>query len=80
MNNGMSGAHLRTSSNANSAAESNRQSDRSRWPQPMRGYDYRRPQHDFVKHAIEYSREHPGVAAFCCFGVGFILGWKLKPW
>ena len=28
----------------------------------------------------EYSREHPGVVALWCLGVGFVLGWKLKPW
>ena len=78
MNNGVSSGYSR--SGASMSANDPAASERSRWPQPMRGYDYRRPQQDFVKHAIEYSREHPGVAAFCCFGVGFILGWKLKPW
>jgi hypothetical protein len=28
----------------------------------------------------EYAREKPEVAAMWCFGIGFILGWKLKPW
>jgi len=28
----------------------------------------------------EYARENPGVVAACCFGMGFALGWKLKPW
>ncbi len=28
----------------------------------------------------EYARERPDVVAFTCLGVGFILGWKLKPW
>lgn len=28
----------------------------------------------------DYARQRPDVAAMCCFGVGFILGWKLKPW
>jgi hypothetical protein len=55
--------------------------DPTRWPRRMTVPDRRKhPQHDFVKHVIDYSREHPGVAAFCCLGVGFILGWKLKPW
>jgi hypothetical protein len=26
------------------------------------------------------AREKPEVAALWCFGIGFILGWKLKPW
>jgi hypothetical protein len=28
----------------------------------------------------EYARERPEVVAMWAFGVGFILGWKLKPW
>ena len=28
----------------------------------------------------EYARERPEVVALTCFAVGFVLGWKLKPW
>jgi hypothetical protein len=28
----------------------------------------------------EYARERPEVVALWCLGVGFVLGWKLKPW
>lgn len=35
---------------------------------------------DFVAHVREYVRNDPEVAACLCLGVGFILGWKLKPW
>lgn len=28
----------------------------------------------------EYARENPESAALWCFGIGFVLGWKLKPW
>ena len=28
----------------------------------------------------EYSRERPEVVAMWAFGIGFVLGWKLKPW
>lgn len=28
----------------------------------------------------EYARQRPEVVALWCFGIGFILGWKLKPW
>jgi hypothetical protein len=28
----------------------------------------------------EYSRARPEVVALWAFGIGFILGWKLKPW
>jgi hypothetical protein len=28
----------------------------------------------------EYARERPEIVALWAFGVGFILGWKMKPW
>ncbi len=39
-----------------------------------------RPGPDFVQYLRDYARERPDVAALWCLGVGFILGWKLKPW
>jgi len=38
------------------------------------------PTADIVDYVKEYAREKPEVAALWCLGVGFILGWKLKPW
>jgi hypothetical protein len=35
---------------------------------------------DLVEYLIAYARENPGYAALGCIGVGFVLGWKLKPW
>jgi hypothetical protein len=35
---------------------------------------------DIVDYLREYARENPGYAALACLGVGFVLGWKLKPW
>jgi hypothetical protein len=32
------------------------------------------------EHFREYARERPGVVALYCFGLGFVVGWKLKPW
>jgi hypothetical protein len=32
------------------------------------------------EHFREYARERPGVVALWCFGIGFVLGWKLKLW
>jgi len=32
------------------------------------------------EHFREYGRERPGVVALWCFGIGFVLGWKLKLW
>ena len=28
----------------------------------------------------EYARERPEVVALWAFGIGFVLGWKLKIW
>lgn len=33
-----------------------------------------------VDHLREYAVQRPEVAALWCFGIGFVLGWKLKPW
>jgi len=38
------------------------------------------PAADIVEYCKDYAREKPEVVALWCFGVGFILGWKLKPW
>ena len=38
------------------------------------------PTADFVDYVKEYAREKPEVAALWCLGIGFVLGWKLKPW
>lgn len=36
--------------------------------------------HDVVQYVTDYARDNPGYAALWCVGVGFVLGWKLKPW
>jgi hypothetical protein len=33
-----------------------------------------------VEHFREYGRERPEMVALWCFGIGFVLGWKLKLW
>jgi len=35
---------------------------------------------DVLDHLKDYAREHPTTFGLCALGVGFILGWKLKPW
>ena len=35
---------------------------------------------DMVQYMREYARENPEAAALWCFGIGFVLGWKLKIW
>jgi len=39
-----------------------------------------RPVDDLMAYLREYVRENPEIAAMTCFGIGFVLGWKLKPW
>ncbi len=39
-----------------------------------------RPSSDLVEYFRQYARERPEVVALWCFGIGFVLGWKLKPW
>jgi len=38
------------------------------------------PVTDLLEYLREYARERPEIAALTCFGIGFVLGWKLKPW
>jgi hypothetical protein len=42
--------------------------------------DRLRPSSDLIDHVRIYAREKPEVIALWCFGIGFVLGWKLKPW
>ena len=35
---------------------------------------------DIAEYLTQYARDNPAHAALACLGVGFILGWKLKPW
>lgn len=35
---------------------------------------------DLMVYFREYARENPETVALWSLGVGFILGWKLKPW
>jgi hypothetical protein len=47
-------------------------------PTPLGGQ--LRPLDDLLEYLREYAREKPEVVALTCLCVGFILGWKLKPW
>ena len=35
---------------------------------------------DVINYLTEYTKQNPGYAALWCLGIGFVLGWKLKPW
>ena len=36
--------------------------------------------HDAIDRLTAYARENPMTFGLCALGVGFVLGWKLKPW
>lgn len=38
------------------------------------------PTTDLMEYCKQYARQKPEMAALWCFGIGFVLGWKLKPW
>ena len=35
---------------------------------------------DLVESVKNYIHENPASAMLCVLGIGFVLGWKLKPW
>jgi hypothetical protein len=35
---------------------------------------------DLAEYLANYARQNPGTAALTCLAIGFVLGWKLKPW
>jgi len=39
-----------------------------------------RPTSDLVAYFRKYASQRPVVVALACLGIGFVLGWKLKPW
>jgi len=42
--------------------------------------DHLKPFDDLIEYVRAYAQERPEMAALACFGIGFVLGWKLKPW
>lgn len=60
------------------AGESRNAHSQSRHPVPA--LSLRAPAEDLIEHAKDYARDRPEVVALWCFGLGFVLGWKLKPW
>jgi hypothetical protein len=35
---------------------------------------------DLVAYFRKYAKERPQTLALACLGIGFVLGWRLKPW
>ena len=42
--------------------------------------DREKPEVQLMELARQYVRENPDGVAIGCFSIGFVLGWKLKPW
>jgi len=49
-------------------------------PRPHARCSEVQPLVDLKEYMLAYTRERPDVAVLTCLGLGFILGWKLKPW
>lgn len=35
---------------------------------------------DLIEYFRQYAGKRPEIVALWCLGIGFVLGWKLKPW
>lgn len=72
--------------NMNSSTTTQNASSTLRQPAPQgpavneQACDQLKPVDDIVDYVTTYARQNPGTAAVWCFGIGFIVGWKLKPW
>jgi len=51
-----------------------------RQPVTLSGREAAAAKQSVVEFASEYARERPEVVALWAFGIGFVLGWKLKIW
>jgi hypothetical protein len=49
-------------------------------PWPSTTSTNKNPAEEILNYLKQYAREKPDVAAMWIFGIGFVLGWKLKPW
>ncbi|TWT61395.1 hypothetical protein [Rubinisphaera italica] len=52
-------------------------SRRAPFPNPQENLH---PGQDLITYVKDYARQKPEAAALWCFGIGFVVGWKLKPW
>jgi len=65
---------MANSQTANRPAKQRQESDNMSQQEPME------IGREIVDHLRDYARENPVAAALWCFGIGFVLGWKLKIW
>jgi hypothetical protein len=65
---------------ANSQTTNRTTGSRQRNRGELREQDVAEMSQDLMEYFKEYARENPEKTALWCLGIGFILGWKLKPW
>jgi len=65
---------------ANTQATKNMTNARHKAERALRKGDVTAAGENLIDYFKEYARENPETTALWCFGIGFILGWKLKPW
>jgi hypothetical protein len=65
---------------ASSAGTSKSTNSRQRDRKDSQGPGVTDVSEDLMDYLKKYARENPEKAALWCLGIGFILGWKLKPW
>jgi hypothetical protein len=46
----------------------------------MREMDLKAVSDTACEYLQQYARERPEMVALWALGIGFVLGWKLKPW
>lgn len=66
--------------NSTSATTGTNQSGEVSQGMPAKAPGDLQPSEDVVQYLKAYARAKPDVAALWCFGIGFVVGWKLKPW
>ena len=62
------------------AQQSAARASKSRRNSELRSSEELQPSKDLVEYLKDYARDKPEVAALWCFGIGFVVGWKLKLW
>lgn len=48
--------------------------------EPGSGFDWERVAQDAIERTKQYARDEPVTFGLIALGVGFVLGWRLKPW
>ncbi|MCE9555100.1 MAG: hypothetical protein K8T91_17250 [Planctomycetes bacterium] len=62
------------------AQATNTRTKNRRKPLTLSGQEASQATQSVVDFASEYAKERPEVVALWAFGIGFVLGWKLKLW